>query len=201
MTEKIEEILHFWFGDLCDGLATKDRKKLWWFGGEEVDNLIRDAFGQRVRQALAGELDDWARQPRGRLALIILLDQFSRNIYRGSGEAFSGDSKAASLTKEGIELGHDRALELSEKLFFYMPLEHAESLNEQDQHIACLESMFGELGIEHRQVLDNALDFAHEHRELIARFGRFPYRNTVLNRESTPEELAYLNQPHKTYGQ
>ena len=201
MTEQIEEILHFWFGTLEQGFPATDRKKLWWFGGEETDRLIAEVFGHRVRQALWGQLDDWAGQPRGRLALIILLDQFPRSIYRGSQDAFAGDKKAEELCWQGIDLGHDKALEHSEKLFFYMPLEHSEDLASQDLCIEKIEAMIGETGRELRHHIDNALDFAHEHRNLIVRFGRFPHRNAMLSRPSTPEELSYLNQPHKRYGQ
>lgn len=201
MTEQIEEILHFWFGELEQGFPVTDRKKLWWFGDDAMDRLISELFGHQVRQAIWGQLDDWAGQPRGRLALIILLDQFTRSIYRGSADAFSGDLRAEQLCREGIRLGHDEALEDSERLFFYMPLEHAEDLSAQNLCVAQLEGMLCSTPRELRHHIDNALDFAHEHRDLIVRFGRFPHRNKVLARSSTPEELAYLNQPHKRYGQ
>jgi len=201
MTEQIEEILHFWFGSLKNGFPEADRRKLWWFGGDSTDKLIAELFGHRVRQALWGQLNDWAGQPRGRLALILLLDQFTRSIYRGSTDAFAGDGQAEALCRAGIKNGHDTALELSERLFFYMPLEHAEELSSQNLCVARIESMLCETPRELRHHIDNALDFAHEHRDLIIRFNRFPHRNEVLSRSSTPEELAYLNQPHKSYGQ
>lgn len=201
MTEQIEEILQFWFGELKQGFPVTSRKSLWWFGDEAMDRQLGELFGHQVRQALWGQLDDWAGQPRGRLALIILLDQFTRSIYRGSADAFSGDFRASQLCREGIELGHDVALEGSEKLFFYMPLEHAEDLQAQNLCVSQIEAMLSVTPREQRHQIDNALDFAHEHRNLIVRFGRFPYRNKILGRSSTPEELAYLNQPHKRYGQ
>ncbi|MDO6562185.1 DUF924 family protein [Amphritea sp. 1_MG-2023] len=201
MTEQIEEILQFWFGELQQGFPVTHRKSLWWFGDEAIDRQLEELFGYRVRQALRGQLDDWAGQPRGRLALIILLDQFTRSIYRGSAEAFSGDDKAEQLCREGLKKGHDAALEGSEKLFFLMPLEHAEDVAAQNLCIAQLDNILCETPMALRHHIDNALDFAHEHRNLIVRFGRFPYRNKILGRSSTPEELAYLNQPHKRYGQ
>ena len=201
MTEQIEVVLQFWFGELNRGFPVTERKQLWWFGDDAMDRLIEEQFGHQVRQALWGQLDDWSGQPRGRLALIILLDQFTRSIYRGAADAFAGDLRAEQLCRKGIEKGHDLALEESERLFFYMPLEHAEDLSAQNLCVAQLEGMLCATPRDLRHHIDNALDFAHEHRDLIVRFGRFPHRNKILNRESTPEELAYLNQPHKRYGQ
>lgn len=201
MTEQIEEILHFWFGDLEQGFPVSDRKALWWFGDDATDRMIAELFGHQVRQAIWGQLDEWAGQPRGRLALIILLDQFTRSIYRGSSDAFAGDLRAEQLCRDGIKLGYDTALEESERLFFYMPLEHAEDLTAQNLCVAQLEGMLCSTPRARRHHIDNALDFANEHRDLIVRFGRFPHRNKILGRASTPEELAYLNQPHKRYGQ
>lgn len=201
MTEQIEEILQFWFGELKQGFPVTNRKNLWWFGDEKLDRLIDESFGHQVRMAQWGKLDDWSGQPRGRLALILLLDQFTRSIYRGSVDAFSGDQRAELLCRQGIINGHDTALETSERLFFYMPLEHAEDISAQNLCVAQLEAMLCTTPREQRHHIDNALDFANEHRDLIVRFGRFPHRNKILNRSSSPEELAYLNQPHKRYGQ
>lgn len=201
MTEQIEEVLQFWFGELKQGFPVTNRKSLWWFGDEKMDRLIEELFGHQVRMALWGQLDDWSGQPRGRLALILLLDQFTRSIYRGAVDAFAGDQRAEQLCREGIINGHDTVLEASERLFFYMPLEHAEELSAQNLCVAQLEEMLCTTPREQRHHIDNALDFANEHRDLIVRFGRFPHRNKILSRSSTPEELAYLNQPHKRYGQ
>ncbi|GGO79642.1 hypothetical protein GCM10011348_14420 [Marinobacterium nitratireducens] len=201
MTEAFEEILQFWFGPLCEGFAVESKQSLWWGGQEEVDRELDELFGCRVRQAMRGELEAWSGNPRGRLALILLLDQFTRSIYRGSADAFAGDSRALDLCQRGIELGHDRGLEFAERLFFYMPLEHAESLEAQDLHIETLEELRREVPFQRRATIDNALDYAHQHRDLIVRFGRFPHRNDALERVSTPEELAYLNQSHRRWGQ
>ncbi|MFC6669138.1 DUF924 family protein [Marinobacterium aestuariivivens] len=186
MTEAIEEILRFWFGPLDGGFASESKQSLWWGGQEEHDRELDELFGRPVRRALRGGLGDWSSNPRGRLALILLLDQFSRSIYRGTADAFAGDSRALALCRQGMELGHDRALEFAERLFFYMPLEHAESLEAQDLHIDRLETLRQEVPFTRRPVIDNALDFAHQHRDLIARFGRFPHRNEALQRISTP---------------
>ena len=201
MTEKIEEVLLFWFGPLHNGVACESKQRLWWEGREEVDRQLDELFGNLVRRAVRGELEAWASSPRGRLALILLLDQFTRNIYRGTADAFGGDSMALDACRQGIRLGHDLALETSERLFFYMPLEHAESLEAQNLHIAQLESLRQSLSGAHRSLMDNAFNFAHQHRDLIVRFGRFPHRNDALGRPSTEEELAHLNQSHRRWGQ
>lgn len=201
MIEKIEEVLSFWFGPVKDGFTVNDRTALWWAGDGKNDRLIAESFGHRVHQALRGELDDWAQSPRGRLALILLLDQFTRTIFRGSEDAFSGDSLALAICMQGRRLGHDQALEIVERTFFYMPLEHAEQLDMQELCIECFEQMLIEVSGTDKIQVENWLDFAHQHYDQVARFGRFPHRNTVLGRSSTPEELAFLLQSKNRWGQ
>lgn len=201
MIEKIDEVLKFWFGPLRDGFTSVDKSALWWGGSPENDNLISEQFGCRVRQALRGELDNWTQTPRGRLALIILLDQFTRTIYRGAAEAFSGDAKALQLCRDGLEAGHDQALEFVERTFFYMPLEHAENIDMQNLCLSCFEKMLLEVSGVHKLQVENWIDFASQHQEQIERFGRFPHRNDVLGRSSTPEELAFLLQSSNRWGQ
>jgi len=201
MREQVDEVLQFWFGDLNEGLPVADKSALWWGGSDEVDEQITELFGLRVRQALKGELDCWKETPRGRLALVLLLDQFTRNIYRGLKEAFSGDQCALAITQESIQLGYDQALDYSERLFLYMPLEHAESLSAQNQSVTCMAALTSEVPREQRVMFESVLDFAVQHRDIIERFGRFPHRNQALARESTEEELAYLHQSHARWGQ
>jgi uncharacterized protein (DUF924 family) len=201
MIEKIEDILRFWFGTVENGFPVNDRSKLWWSGDAENDRLVSELFGHRVHQALRGELDEWASSPRGRLALIILLDQFTRTIFRGSEDAFSGDTQALALCIEGRKLGHDQALEVVERAFFYMPFEHAEQLDLQQLSIECFEQMLFEVSGVNKIYMENWLDFAHQHYDQINRFGRFPHRNEVLGRSSTPEELAFLLQTKNRWGQ
>jgi uncharacterized protein (DUF924 family) len=201
MREEIDEVLFYWFGELEEGFPATPKERLWWQGSEEQDRDIERLFGAQVRSALRGELMDWKKTPRGRLALVLLLDQFTRNIYRGTADAFSGDSLALELVKESLSLQHDLALEASERCFFYMPLEHSESLEDQNTCISRLEGLLAEVPKQHRHRIDNALDFAVQHRDIIQAFGRFPHRNDVLGRESTEEELAYLNQSHARWGQ
>jgi len=202
MREEFEEILQYWFGDLNDGFASTDRNRLWWNGGADADRSVASLFGRQVHHALNGQLDHWAEHPRGRLALIILLDQFTRMVFRGEAEAFSGDDLALTLCEEGLALEHDRALELIERTFFYMPLEHAESISSQDLSVECFSRLISDAPQVQRVKLQPSLDFAHQHRDLIVRFGRFPHRNRALQRSSSPEELAYLNSTHSvSWGQ
>ena len=201
MAHQIEAILEFWFGEIRDGFTTTDRSQLWWMGSPEQDQLIRQQFGYLTEAALEGELDPWADVPRGRLALIILLDQFTRNIYRGSAKAFAGDSRALKLTKEGIELGQDRKLAYAERVFFYMPLEHAEDLDAQERCIRQFQKLVSEVPDDRQEAAQGNLDFAHQHRNVIARFGRFPHRNEALGRSSTEEEQEFLDQLSNRWGQ
>jgi len=190
-----EDILAYWFGDVApSGAPPEDKVRLWFQGGAEVDREIRERFGQDLERARKGELDDWARTPRGRLALIVLLDQFSRNVYRGSGEAFASDAQSLQLTLDGLDAGDDRALSCFEQLFFVLPLEHAENLAMQDRMVAYLDD-WAENQPEALQGMTRGVrDFAQLHRQVIARFGRFPTRNAALGRTSTPEEEAHVRE-------
>lgn len=201
MQEKIDEVLQFWFGPLEQGFPVKSKDELWWGGNTENDKLIAELFGHDVRCALRGEYDLWADTPRGRLALILLLDQFTRTMFRGSDEAFSGDTRALQLSTEGCHRGIDQALEFSERAFFYMPLEHAEDIEIQALSVSCFEQMLMEIAGVQKLHAEKWLDFALQHQRQIEQFGRFPHRNDALGRSSTPEELAFLLQSQTRWGQ
>ncbi len=189
-------ILSFWFGDSDDDAeVARQQSSLWWQKSEETDRLIWAKFEHRVAQAQNGELEGWLAEPQGRLACIILLDQFCRNIYRGKPEAFASDSLALAWCYEGLEQGMDRALRPIERVFFYLPLEHSENPEDQRRCIACFEALLTEAEERDRPVFADFLDFARRHQQVIERFGRYPHRNEILGRESTAEELAYLAQP------
>ena len=141
-----------------------------------------------LNQARACELFEWRKNPKGRLAEIIVLDQFSRNIYRGLPESFIADPQALTLAQEAVAGGHDE-LEPLEKTFLYMPFMHSESLLIQDQSVRLFENLGNE----------NNLDYAIKHREVIQRFGRFPHRNSILGRPSTVEETEFLTQPGSSF--
>ncbi|WP_394172469.1 DUF924 family protein [Thalassotalea litorea] len=196
-----ERILAYWFGNIEDELATAEQAKRWYAATHAQDLEIKARFETLVKQAAAGQLEDLQQSPRGSLALIILLDQMTRNIYRGTAKAFASDHLVINYCLEGIDKGYDQSLCLIEKCFYYHPLEHSESLDMQN---LCL-LKFNELEDEyfqekHLQVIHNALDFAGEHADIIERFGRFPHRNQVLNRQSSSAEIAYLKSA-KRFGQ
>ncbi|MFT5196558.1 MAG: hypothetical protein ACI9EW_002821 [Cellvibrionaceae bacterium] len=199
--ERIEEILRFWFGDIKDGFTADDMGWLWWAGGEKIDENIRDRFGVLVVQAGNGELAGWTETAEGRLAHIILLDQFTRNIYRKSAEAFAHDSDALRLTLEGIEQGHDLELEPIQRVFMYMPLEHAEDVAMQELCMVKFRETLEPYVADETKNVKAYLDASVSHHAIVEQFGRFPHRNAVLGRESTPEEVAYLGGDHQSFGQ
>lgn len=192
---RAEEVLSYWFGSGDEG-ASQKRARLWFGGGPEVDREIRERFGADLEAARRGEIDAWAETPRGRLALIIVLDQFSRNAFRGTPDAFAQDKAAQKLTVDGIELGADAEYSPIEKLFFALPLEHAEDLALQERSVRYAETWATHLPPEQKGFADVALREVRSHRDTIARFGRFPMRNEALGRTSTPEEAEYVRQMH-----
>lgn len=190
MTEEISEIHRFWFGQLDEaGISDAAHQSLWFASGEELDHQLREGFGGQVQQALDGSLDHWADSDRGLIALVVLLDQFTRNIYRGTPQAFSGDGRALALSQKTIETGHHQRLPAIHQVFLYMPLEHSENLDHQEECVTLFEELTAITGSE---AIAGFGQYAVAHRDVIARFGRFPHRNAILGRESTQEELAYL---------
>jgi uncharacterized protein (DUF924 family) len=191
-----EEVLSYWFpeGNIFDaGRETFGRQMQWWFqGGPEVDREIAERFGEVLEQARRGELDHWAETPRGRLALIVVLDQFSRNIYRGSPLSYAQDPKALELAVWGIDAGMDRELSPMEQIFFWMPLGHSEDLALQDRVVRHQEEEAANAPPHLREMAEFGISQARAVRDVIARFGRHPHRNEILGRTSTPEELEYL---------
>ena len=189
----------YWFGKLPLERAALDARMQVWFAGEdypqlaqECDAAIRAEFGARVEAALRGELASWADGPRRRLSLIILLDQFTRNIYRGRARAYAGDEQALALALSGMQSGADAALDPVERMFFYMPLQHSESLEVQEESVAAYRRLLGEAPQALRTPFEDTLKFAELHASIIRRFGRFPHRNRALRRVSTAEEVDYL---------
>jgi uncharacterized protein (DUF924 family) len=191
-----EEVLSYWFPeeDLFEAdPQTFGRQMKWWFqGGPEVDSEISERFGEVLEQARRGELDHWAETPRGRLALIVVLDQFSRNVYRGSPLSYSQDEKALKLALEGIDAGMDRELSAMERIFFWLPLGHSEDLALQDRVVRHQEEEAANVPSHLREMAEFGITQASAVRDVIARFGRHPHRNEILGRTSTPEELEYL---------
>jgi uncharacterized protein (DUF924 family) len=196
----IETVLEFWFGaDPNDAISAKERAALWWSKDSKIDEQIRQAFERSVLSAAAGELSDWQSTPSGILDLILLTDQFPRNIYRDSPKAFAYDPKALAWCSEGIKMDFDLKLRPIERVFFYLPLEHAESLKHQEQSVKLFRELADSVAVERKSLFEGYLDFAVRHRDIIARFGRFPHRNKILGRESTPEELVFLSEPGSAF--
>jgi uncharacterized protein (DUF924 family) len=190
-----EEVLSYWFPEGFDEADPQTRRTVverWMAGGPEVDREITERFGETLEQARRGELDHWADTARGRLALIVVLNQFSRNIYRGSPLSYAQDEKALQLAVKGIDLGMDRELSAAERFFFWLPLGLSEDLALQERSVLHAEEEAAKVPSHRRAVAEFEVSQAKAARDEIARFGRHPHRNEILGRESTPEELEYL---------
>lgn len=187
------DVLDYWFGDaLTLGWPSQSRSALWFGGGKAVDSEIAARFGTLVEQALQGGLREWESEPLSRLALVIVLDQFTRNVFRGQAQAFAGDSRAHQLVLGALDRGWDAQLPLAAKVFLLMPLMHAEDLSAQEKCVQQFEALLASAPPERRKDLQGNLDFARQHRDIIVQFGRFPYRNQALGRTDTPEEEVFL---------
>ncbi|MEO6322054.1 MAG: DUF924 family protein [Polaromonas sp.] len=186
-------ILEFWLGDgLALGWPTQNLNKRWFRGGAALDREINDRFGPDVRLAVQGGLQAWETPLHSRLALLILLDQFTRNVFRGTGQAFDGDARAQQLTLQTLAHKEDLQLPWVGRVFTYMPLMHAEDMALQEKSVACFSQLLAVAPASLKPKLQGSLDFAHQHQDIITRFGRFPYRNAALGRLSTPEENDFL---------
>ncbi len=192
-TQLDRDILQFWFPILPKGdRAAMVRQWEWWFrSGADADIIAH--FAPILERASIGELDDWALKPQSRLALMIILDQFSRSLYRGTPLAFAQDSKACALALEGLEIGHYRALATPwEKTFFLLPLGHSEKIENLNLAVLLAEELVKDASMEHQELLEFSAAQARRHREIIYKFGRHPHRNEILERKSTMKELEYL---------
>lgn len=185
----VDDVLAFWFG-APDAADYGQARAAWFRKDDAFDAQIRARFLAEVEAAIAGQRGDWAACPQGALALFILLDQFPRNLFRNTARAFAGDAAALALAGHVVEQGWDCELLPVQRVFVYLPFEHSESLTDQDRSIA----LFAALAAEHTETAAN-LDYAHRHRDVIVRFGRFPHRNAALGRASTAAETDYLAQP------
>ncbi|HEY9841994.1 MAG: DUF924 family protein [Candidatus Sericytochromatia bacterium] len=194
-----QEILDYWFAGLEAG-DTQALTKRWFMGGAEQDAELQARFGALLAEAEAGGLQGWEHEPGSLLALVILLDQFSRNLHRGSGRAFANDVRAVGLARKALDLGWDRQFPPLQRVFFYLPFEHSEEIEDQHRSIELFESLVSEASAELRGMLAGYLDYARRHRDVVVRFGRFPHRNARLGRSSTPEEEAFLQEPGSSFG-
>jgi uncharacterized protein (DUF924 family) len=191
--EEFEDVLRFWFPDLAGADHARIVEQFeWWFRGG-ADAAVSERFANLLERAIRGDLDYWGRQARSRLALIIVLDQFSRSVYRNTARAFAQDPKALKLALDGIDIGHYAALATPwEKTFFFLPLGHAEDFSHVQKAVHLAEELVALAPREFQKVLEHSASQARGHRDVIARFGRHPHRNAALGRQSTPEELEYL---------
>jgi len=190
------EVLDFWLGaPATDAAQVSQKLQRWFVGSPELDAEVRTRFGAANDAARAGRLDDWAQTPPGRRALIIVLDQFTRNLYRRSPRAYAGDARALALALEGLDRGEDAGLSFEEAMFLYVPLGHTEDLLLQRRHLALVEAKVAEAPPGLAPAWAGAVAHARGYLALIEQFGRFPQRNVILDRTSTPDEVAFLAKP------
>ncbi len=200
--DRIEAILTFWFKEQNLSAPQIDGRMDVWFGEDPVfDEEIAGEFSRDVELATEGRLDHWAHESRGRLALIILLDQFRRNIYRNTPEAFALDKAALKLCVEGAMEKKDKGLSPIERVFFYMPLQHAESRKVQEKSVQIYSKLAEAVSPTLRETFETVAQFAELHADIVRQFGRFPHRNAILGRENTPEEAEYLAGDAPSFGQ
>jgi uncharacterized protein (DUF924 family) len=202
MQDDIRRVLDFWFSAAeLDAPQIDSRMERWFSTDPAFDEQVRREFGALVDQALAGGLEDWAATAEGRLALILLLDQFPRNIHRGTAQAFAGDRRALKLCVEGTMANGYKDLTPIQRVFFFMPLQHAESAGVQEKSVRIYTALAEGVSATLRETFLTFASFAELHRDIVARFGRFPHRNRYLGRANTPEEDEYLAGDAPSFGQ
>ena len=193
-------IKQFWFGDSDDDRLTGQRQAaLWWSKNDALDHQVRQRFETALEAAGRGALDAWADTPDGLLALVLLTDQFPRNMYRGHARAFAFDALARCWCRLALARHSDQALRPIERVFLYLPLEHSERLADQERAVQLFRALGDGVPAERQDIYRGYLDYALRHHEVIARFGRFPHRNAVLGRSSTPQELEFLAGPRSSF--
>jgi len=199
---RIDAILAFWFREQELSAPQIDRRMDIWFGEDEVfDHECKKEFSDEVSKASEGKLDHWAHEPRGRLALILLLDQFRRNIYRNTAEAFALDKAALKHCVEGAMEKKDKGLTPIQRAFYYMPLQHTESRKVQAKSIEIYRRLADAVSPTYRETFETIAQFAELHHDIVEQFGRFPHRNSLLNRPNTAEEDEYLAGDSPDFGQ
>jgi uncharacterized protein (DUF924 family) len=193
-------VIDFWFGRIPDDAATAvAQRKLWWSKDAAIDADMRTRFATLINAAASGIHDDWTETPRGQLALILLFDQFPRNIYRDTPQSFEYDERALQLAQELVATTADRSLRRIERVFCYLPLEHAESIEMQRLSVELFTALAADSPEPERKTFAGYVEYAVRHHEVIARFGRFPHRNRILGRVSTREENDFLKRPGSSF--
>ncbi len=200
MTAPWLSLLEWWFGSAeSPSEAAKAKGKLWFGKDQAQDTEAQTRFGDLVESALSEGLKEWTESPEGWLALVLLLDQLPRMIYRDTPKAYAGDLRAQALVAHGLKLGRDQHLDPLQRTFIYLVLEHCENIDAQNDAVARLKELLPLLPSTDREYFNSSLDYAERHRDVIARFGRFPHRNEILGRVSTPEEIDFLKQPGSSF--
>lgn len=195
-----QAVLDYWFGDIApDGTVSEAKQTLWFTKRDETDQDIRRRFGRDVERALAGELDGWRASPQGSVALVLLLDQFTRNIFRDTPRAFAGDPQALDIALTAWDTGLVQGLRTLEQVFLSMPLMHAEEVAAQERSVVAFQQLRDAAPPALKEMLAGNHKYAVAHRDIVARFGRFPHRNAILGRSSTPEEVEFLKQPGSSF--
>ena len=202
VVERPEEIHAFWFADTLGEPARAQARMPWWFGSDaDTDRLIARRYAPVLDAAGGGALSSWEGEPRSCLALVIVLDQFPRNIHRATPAAFAYDSRALEVTRRGLAAGHLQSLAAIEQAFFLMPFQHSEDLACQRVSVAHFERLAVAAAPEWREIAQGVLDYARLHLEIVERYGRFPHRNAILGRVSTSAEIEYLASASESFGQ
>lgn len=196
-----QHVIDTWFKDETSGRLDLPQLKRWFGGGKSLDDKLTRDFSDAVVNAGNGDFDHWMEDAEGSLALLILLDQFTRNIYRGSAQAFTFDQKAQSVCLDGLAKGFDKRLPVMQRVFYYMPLEHAESHELQAESLKRFTALHEQSSSDMEEFTRRTLDSAIEHKAIIDTFGRYPYRNAVLGRENTRDEERWLSESNKRFGQ
>jgi len=201
MNESVQQIISHWFGalDAPDSTIAGRQAGLWWGKKPDADTHIRERFGDLPDQVAAGALEDWKDLPEGWLALILVTDQFTRNIFRDSPRAFAFDEAARELCIEGLDAGQDAHLRLIQRVFFYLPLEHSEDADHQRWCVDLMRGLVRQAPEDQRAVFEDFVGYAEAHKRIIDRFGRFPHRNEILGRASSAEEIEFLKQPGSSF--
>jgi uncharacterized protein (DUF924 family) len=201
-TDAISEIIRFWHGPALDKPEAAFERRDWWYkGGAPVDDEIRTRFGDLVEKARDGGLNEWRDSSEGVLALIILLDQFTRNLYRNTVEAYSGDARAFEVMALAIRLNLDKSLHPVSRIWLYHPFHHSEDVVAQDTGITILKALKRQGPAPWRPFIQQSVKGWTRHRDIVARFGRFPHRNHVLGRPSSRKEVSFLTKNGESFGQ
>lgn len=197
MSSRPEDVLYFWIGNPGDPPLRNAEQ--WWKKDAAFDDECRKRFAALIEAGARGELGDWKQTPHGRLALVILFDQLSRNVFRNTPRSFAQDPLARDVALESMAKGDENVFSLIERAFLYMPLMHAEDVGLQHQCVASFNRIAGRGEGDVKKYLDNCLGFAKKHEEIVERFGRFPHRNAILGRTSTKEEETFLLEPGSSF--